>query len=91
MKKVIVFLLMILICFSSLSFATQKGNSEEKSNFNWAGLIFGIVCCGVLIAVVILIIGEADNHTQDVEEFNRGKRAARMNAHFKEEEIKKGG
>ena len=52
MNKIIVFLLMILICFSSLSFAVEGKDSQEKSNFNWGGLIFAIICLGLLIGLV---------------------------------------
>ena len=83
MNKIIVFLLMILICFSSFSFAIEQKDSQEKSNFNWGGLIFAIICLGLLIGLVAVLTKDGEDYIQDVEQFNRSKRAARANTRFK--------
>ena len=83
MKKLTIFLLMLVVLFSISSFAQQLEATVKKESFNRGGLIFALITVIVFIVIFLFMHKEAEDYRQEVEQFNRDKRAARMNAHFR--------
>lgn len=91
MKKLTIFLLLLVVLSSISSFAQQLEATVKKESSNGGGLVFALITVIAFIVIFLFMHKEGEDYRQEVEQFNRDKRAARMNAHFKEEEIKKGG